>query len=91
MIKYTPDSFPQVGHPYRRLLQRFEELVNLYTWQPRSNSDKRKLHQISFEYYSGFDELTGVSFQIYSARNNSWDNRYKVDRVVERTVSSGKE
>jgi len=91
LIKYTPDPSQQLEKPYRIILQRFEELVALYNQEEKSKSDREKLYRMGFECVTGEDKGKDLTYQIYSCRNNSFDNRYKVAKVVECKLKSGEE
>jgi hypothetical protein len=83
IIKYTPDSVEKWEKPYRRLLGHFEELVALYNRGDKDEKDERHLYRMGFEHRRGVDKGSGIRYEIYYARHNSYDNRYQVARVVE--------
>jgi hypothetical protein len=88
LVKYTPNCKRKLKEPYRKVLQRFEELVAMAEKEELSKSEKKKLYHLGFRHKSGFDEERMVTYQIYSADSNSWDRRFKVARVVEKDVKT---
>lgn len=89
LIKYTPGSQELLSEPYRIVLQRFGEIKALYEKPHKSKADKAKLYRLGFECYEGYDERRRVSYTVYRLRNNSWDNRYQVALVLERSATKG--
>jgi hypothetical protein len=67
LVKYTPNSRRKLKKPYRKVLQRFEELVAMAEKKDLSKSEKKKLYHLGFRHKSGFDEEGMVTYQIYSA------------------------
>lgn len=81
VIKYTPPH-PSVSSSFRRVLQCFEEMVRRFE-SSKGQSDRWYFHRMGFRCESGVDASRGLSYILYSAKNNSWDNRYQIARVVE--------
>ena len=81
VIKYTPDE--EKGGAFRRVLERFEELVAIYEFEHRSRAQERLLQQMGFRYQQGYDKSSGEQYRIYIARSNSYDRRYQIARVME--------
>ncbi len=85
VIKYTPDEEGRSG-TFRRVLDRFEELVAIYENEDRSRAQHRLLDQIGFRCQQGYDKSTGKRYKIYVARSNSYDRRFQIARVMEKKV-----
>lgn len=89
LVKYTPGSQALLAKPYRIVLQRFEKAKSLYEKCEKSKAEKAMLYRMGFDRHSGYDQTRGVSYTIYRLRNNSWDNRYQIAQVLERSSSKG--
>ena len=89
LVKYTPGSDELLAEPYRIVLQRFEEMKALYERSQKSKAEKDKLYRLGFERRDGYDQQRGVSYSIYRLRNNSWDNRYQIAQIWERSSTKG--
>lgn len=83
LIKYTPDPDKAFEQPYRKILQRFEEMRDLYLNPEQKKSDRQKLYRLNFRYTSAYDEDHRLSYEIYRAGNNGLDNRYAIARIIE--------
>jgi hypothetical protein len=89
LVKYTPGSEELLAAPYRIVLQRFEEMKALYEKPEKSKAEKTKLYRMGFDCHDGYDQARGVSYRIYRLRNNSWDNRYQISQVLEKSAAQG--
>ena len=83
LIKYTPDPSRGFQQPYRKLLQRFEDLRELHLKTEKHKCEKQKLYRMNFKVFAGDDKDRGLHFEMFHAPNNSLDNRYAVCRVIE--------
>lgn len=89
LVKYTPDPKTPVSELYRIVLQRFESMKSLYIKPEKSKKEREKLFRLGFDSREGYDPDHGISYTIYYCRNNSWDNRYQIAQVIEKSSAKG--
>lgn len=84
VIKYTPaDGAIGQARRYRLMLDAFERVVEQCRQQPRDRRVQRLIRTMGFAYEEGYDSGQGIGYRLWSCRNNSYDNRFKIVRVEE--------
>ena len=82
VIRYTPDDMESAGR-FRKIFEYFQELVFIYQKEKKTPNERSLLSQMGFSQRRGKDNARGVSYTIYFARNNSYDNRFKIALIEE--------
>jgi len=83
LVKYTPDTVGKQRHPRWKVLQRFQDLFQLYASQSQDKKDQARLYRMGFSHDHGKDSSRRISYDIYSTSKNGFDNRYKIAWITE--------
>jgi len=85
VIKDTPEE-EEKSRAFRRVLERFEELVAIYEQKDRNRAQGRLPDQIGFRCRKGYDNSSGKRYKIYVVRSNSYNRHYQIARAMEKKV-----